>query len=214
MTCRGLLVLYMITNVYIICIFYRYIYIYIMSIDEIQLFPAHLINQFYRRSKIFVQHFVSRSLQCVPGGVARVPPLSHICRWVTKYQLIERKIFYFQNITSVYHCTTCDMALALMTQVSGDLQVLMFSLLDPHSTHTAYWVKHCSVRISSSHATNHQTFNHISLHQPYNYWYSSHISKLYKIRVRDNPGSEGGVRELWRGRNIRGISKLLRIQMI
>ena len=43
-----------------------------------------------------------------------------------------------------------------MTQVSGDLQVLMFSL-DPRSSHTAYWVKHCSVRISSSHATNHQT---------------------------------------------------------
>ena len=38
----------------------------------------------------------------------------------------------------------------------------------------------------------------------YYYWYSSHISKLYKIRVRDNPGSEGGVRELWRGRNIKG----------
>ena len=89
-----------------------------------------------------------------------------------------------------------------MTKVSGDLQVLMFSL-DPRPAHTAYWVKHCSVRISSSHATNHQTPDFLRSHRYY-YWYSSHISKLYKIRVWDNPRSEGGVRELWRGRNITG----------
>ena len=35
-------------------------------------------------------------------------------------------------------------------------QVLVISP-DPLSTHTAYWVRHCSVRISSSHATYHQT---------------------------------------------------------
>ena len=37
----------------------------------------------------------------------------------------------------------------------------------------------------------------------YYYWFSSHISELYKIRVRDNPGSEEGV-----SRDFNGIFKL------
>ena len=89
-----------------------------------------------------------------------------------------------------------------MTQVSGDLQVLMFSL-DPRSAHTAYWVKHCSVRISSSHATNHQTpetfFDHIDI--------IIGIRLTFLNCIKSVSGIILGVREVWGSYGGAGILK-------